>query len=470
MVDQNALLRQLPSVDELIKHKAFTELIQAHGHDVVTGCIRDAVAATRLAVIEHTVYEINKDALIADIDIRVMEKVQFGTLPVVNATGVVLHTNLGRAPAPQAVATHVAEIIRRYNTVEFDLTSGSRGDRGAAVERFLVELTGAQASLVVNNNAAAMLLALQTLCQNEEVIVSRGELVEIGGAFRIPEVLETSGATLREVGTTNKTRLSDYERAINENTGALLKVHTSNYRIVGFSESVELKDLVSLGQKHDLPVIYDLGSGAFFDLAPYDIKDEPGVHDGLASGADLICFSGDKLLGGPQAGIIIGKKTYVDRLRRHPLMRALRVDKMTLAALEAMLRIYLDEEQAKKDIPVYAMLGQSLAELKDRATTLATRLKDLGVEIDVVESKAVLGGGSAPDREFPSYALSLKATEALSSAHAAEQLRRLEVPIIGYIEDDALNFDLRTVFAEEEDYLVEALVEIAGPEEDEEDA
>lgn len=468
-MDRQALLRQLPSVDQLIKHEAFSDLIATHGHDVVTSCIRDAVAATRRAILEHTLLEMNEDALLADIDIRVMEKVQFGTTRVINATGVVLHTNLGRAPAPESVASHVTEIIRRYNTTEYDLVSGSRGNRGKAVERFLIELTGAEASLVVNNNAAAVLLTLQALCKGREVIVSRGELVEIGGAFRIPEVLETSGARLKEVGTTNKTRANDYARAIDEETGALLKVHTSNYRIVGFAEEVKLDELASLGATFDLPVIYDLGSGAFFDLTPYGIKDEPVVKESLASGADLVCFSGDKLLGGPQAGIIVGKKQWIDKLRRHPLMRALRVDKMTLAALEATLKIYLDEEQAKKEIPVYSMLSLSLDELKTRAEDLKTRLSKRGVDLDLIESKAVLGGGTAPDRAFSSYALALRASETFSPARAADQLRRLEIPIIGRIEDDALCFDLRTVFNDEEDYLVESIVEIALAEDEIED-
>lgn len=370
---------------------------------------------------------------------------------VINATGVVLHTNLGRAPLSPRAAAAVGEAARGYSNLEYDLSARRRGRRGAAVESLLCALTGAEAALVVNNNAAAVMLILGAMTKGKEVVISRGELVEIGGSFRVPEIMEQSGSILVEVGSTNKTHLSDYEKAITENTGAFLKVHTSNFRILGFTESVPTKDMVEVAHAHGLPVIHDLGSGVFVNLEQFGILDEPTVQQCLDAGVDVLSFSGDKLLGGPQAGIIIGKKKYIDQMKKHPLTRALRVDKMTLAALEATLRLYLDPRDAMEEIPTLKMLAVTLEQLEAKANRLrdAIAAKTSGCALSVIEELGQVGGGSVPTQMLKSRVVAI-VPSAISVMELEKRLRACPVPVIGRINKDQYLLDVRTI--EESDF------------------
>lgn len=373
---------------------------------------------------------------------------------VLNATGVVLHTNLGRALLPKEVAKSVAELACVYNNLEFDLKTGQRGSRHSHAEELIRSLTGAEAALAVNNNAAAVLLVLDTLAKGREVIVSRGQLVEIGGSFRIPAVMEKSGCFLREVGATNRTHLRDYAEAITENTAALMKVHNSNFRMTGFCKEVPLRDMATLARDHGLPLIEDLGSGTLFDFGaagfPY-LADEPTVRQVLDQGADIVTFSGDKLLGGPQAGIIAGKKQYIDLLKKNPLVRALRLDKMTLAALEGTLRLYLDPELARRGIPTLRMLLLDGAALKDSARRLARRLKKSLAGLATVSLQpdaSRVGGGAFPEQDLPTT-LVLVRPLACSAADLRDRLLRTDIPLVGRMDNDALALDPRTLDAEE---------------------
>ena len=370
---------------------------------------------------------------------------------VINATGVVLHTNLGRAPLSPRAAAAVGEAARGYSNLEYDLSARRRGRRGAAVESLLCALTGAEAALVVNNNAAAVMLILGAMTKGKEVVISRGELVEIGGSFRVPEIMEQSGSILVEVGSTNKTHLSDYEKAITENTGAFLKVHTSNFRILGFTESVPTKDMVEVAHAHGLPVIHDLGSGVFVNLEQFGILDEPTVQQCLDAGVDVLSFSGDKLLGGPQAGIIIGKKKYIDQMKKHPLTRALRVDKMTLAALEATLRLYLDPRDAMEEIPTLKMLAVTLEQMEAKANRLrdAIAAKSSGCALSVIEELGQVGGGSVPTQMLKSRVVAI-VPSAISVMELEKRLRACPVPVIGRINKDQYLLDVRTI--EESDF------------------
>jgi len=384
---------------------------------------------------------------------------------VINATGVILHTNLGRAPLCREALERVVEVARGYSNLEYDLEKGERGLRYDHVRRLLCALAGAEDALVVNNNAAAVLLVLNSLAEGKEAIVSRGELIEIGGEFRIPEVMAKSGARLKEVGTTNRTRLTDYEEAIGPETGLILKVHTSNFRIMGFTEEAELSSLVAIGKKHDLPVMDDLGSGCFIELDRYGLEREPTVRDCIATGVDVVTFSGDKLLGGPQAGIILGKREILERVRRNPLNRALRIDKLTLAALEATMVKYLRPAEALADIRVLKALTEPLEAVRKRSKRLATLLRrslPAGVSVTLMEGASMAGGGALPTREIPTALIGIRATQ-LSSAALEERLRRGETPIIVRVADDRVLLDLRTVdageFPEIRDALKAALTE-----------
>ncbi|MDI6871693.1 MAG: L-seryl-tRNA(Sec) selenium transferase [Bacillota bacterium] len=380
---------------------------------------------------------------------------------VVNATGIILHTNLGRAVLARAARQLLAEVGEGYSNLEFDLRTGERGSRHAHVAGLLSEITGAEAGLVVNNNAAAVLLILDTLASGKEVIVSRGQLVEIGGAFRIPEVLARSGARLVEVGTTNKTRLADYERAITAETALLLKVHTSNFRVIGFTAEVPLAELVSLGRKRGLPVVEDLGSGVLVDLSRYGLPAEPAVQQSVAAGADLVTFSGDKLLGAAQAGVIVGRAELVGRLARNPLMRALRVDKLTLAALEATLRLYRNPELALREVPTLAMLTRPAEEVKEAAERLAARAREvLGQRagVEVVPDPTEAGGGSLPGAEVPSWAVGITpGPEVGSLEECLARLRSADPPVIAHVAQGRLLLNLRTVLPGEEDLILAAL-------------
>jgi len=379
---------------------------------------------------------------------------------VINATGILLHTNLGRAPLAEAAARAVYETARGYVNLELDLESGRRAHRQETVRDWLVHLTGAPSATVVNNNAAATMLVLHALAYRREVVVSRGQLVEIGGSFRIPEIMRASGAKLREVGTTNITRLADYEGAIGPRTAALLRVHTSNYRIRGHTESVALADLVQLAHARGLYAIDDIGSGALIDYAPLGLAGEPLVRDSLAAGADLVLFSGDKLLGGPQAGIVLGREHLIARLEKDPLYRAFRVDKMTLAALEATLRLYLDPQRLARELPLLVRVQTPVAELRRRAEMLAYSLESLpGVQVQVAASEAYVGGGSLPEQALPSVAVVL-AVEGMSAQELARKLRSSDPPVVARVHAEHVWLDVRAVAPEEDAWITQALRQI----------
>jgi L-seryl-tRNA(Ser) seleniumtransferase len=379
--------------------------------------------------------------------------------PVINATGVVLHTNLGRAPLLEEALHNLVEIAGGYSNLELNLETGERGSRYEHVEDLLCRISGAESGLAVNNNAGAVLLALNSLAEGKEVIVSRGQLVEIGGSFRIPDVMKKSGARLVEVGTTNRTHLRDYEQAVTENTALLLKVHTSNYRILGFTSEVSLKELAELGRAKGLPVMEDLGSGCFIDLAPYGIEHEPTVQETLQAGVDVVTFSGDKLLGGPQAGIILGKKRFIDLIKKNPLNRALRIDKLTLAGLESTLRVYLDPDRVVKVLPALGMLTCPLEELEKRARRFQRRLaRELssGAKMTIREESSQVGGGALPLQTLPTRVVAIRPLR-ISAASLEERLRRNRPPVIARVKEEEVLLDLRTVAEEEEKILLEAV-------------
>ena len=448
------LLRKIPKVDELLRSPALAETLSHYGERAVTDAIRAELDTLRQQILSGQVTVLPEQYVLCQ---QIILRVQRAALPsfrrVLNGTGIILHTNLGRACLSETAALAVYEASRSYSNLEFDLETGKRGSRYSHVENILCRLTGAESALVVNNNAAAVLLVLSALTQGGQVIVSRGELVEIGGSFRIPEIMESCGAQLKEVGATNKTHLRDYENAINEHTKALMKVHTSNYRIIGFSETPVLSQLVELGYNHNLPVIEDLGSGCLVNLHRFGIHDEPSVQDSLKAGVDVVSFSGDKLLGGPQAGIILGKKKYLDILKKHPLNRAMRVDKMTLAALEATLQTY--ENGKEEEIPVIGMLAASEDSLRQKAEKLAAMLHTAGIEAEILPTEGRVGGGSVPNHALPSYAVAFhRDVNALE-----EKLRHGNPPIIGRIHEGKYLLDVRTLFEEDFPTIVETIKE-----------
>lgn len=384
---------------------------------------------------------------------------------VVNATGVVVHTNLGRSLLHESAVAAVAEACRCYSNLEFDLSTGKRGSRYSHVEALLCSLTGAEAAVVVNNNAAAVLLILESLAKGREVIVSRGQLVEIGGSFRVPEVMAKSGAVLREVGATNRTHLRDYEAAIGPDTGAIMRVHASNFRMVGFTKEVPLAELVELGRTHGLPVIDDLGGGNLFDFAQVGLPGEPTVQRTVADGADVVSFSGDKALGGPQAGIIVGKRKFIDIIRKNPLNRALRIDKMTLAALEATLRLYLDPDLTRREVPTLAMICATAAELKTKAGKLARLLRKslgslYGVELKAGASQ--VGGGTFPERDLPTTLVCLTPTDGSNLEGLRARLLATDPPVVGRVEEDRFCLDVRTLGDTEFQLVARALAQAAG--------
>lgn len=448
------LLRALPKVDVLCHAQELTSLREEHGDKAVVESVRQVLAALRQDILLDKIQALpSADVLHHRIRDCVMQNALPSLRNVINGTGIILHTNLGRACLSEKAAQAAVNTARRYSNLEYDIPNGQRGSRYVHVESQLCRLTGAESALVVNNNAAAVLLVLSALTQGGQVIVSRGELVEIGGSFRIPEIMEACGAQLKEVGATNKTHLADYEGAIRPETKALMKVHTSNYRIVGFSETPDLADLVKLGHTHDLPVLEDLGSGCLVNLANYGIFDEPSVQDSLKAGVDIVSFSGDKLLGGPQAGIILGKKIYVDKLKKHPLTRAMRVDKMTLAALEATLTSY--ESGRLEEIPVLNMLSASPDMLKSKAQLLAAQLQEAGIPVSVIPVQGQVGGGSVPNHDLASYAVAF--TENVNELE--EKLRLGLHPIVGRIHAGNYLLDVRTLWEEDFPTIVNAVKE-----------
>jgi L-seryl-tRNA(Ser) seleniumtransferase len=389
-----------------------------------------------------------------------LEQSRQAPLPqVINATGILLHTGLGRSPLSNSAISAIALASFSYTPLEIDLRSGERGYRVDVVREKLCELTGSESATVVNNNAAALLITLSTLAAGKSAIVSRGELIEIGGSFRLPEIMAASGAQLKEVGTTNKTRISDYAAAINDTTGILLKVHPSNYQLSGFTQSVSIAELVALGRSHNLPVIHDIGSGALWDLTPIGCGDEPVARDSIEAGADLVLFSGDKLLGGPQAGVIVGSRQLVERIEHHPLARALRVDKLTLAALSATLSSLAHPQTAAREVPLWMMIATSTKELQQRARRVADEVKSRtnGTIVDVMTTTAYLGGGSLPNQRLESVAVTLAGGHT-SEQELAQRLRAGAPPVVGRLEQGRVIIDLRAILPNQDENLIDALV------------
>lgn len=458
------LLRKLPKVDELLMDERVAEASCNLLREQVVDVIRTVIETVRREILgsdealdeSYVSYDMVVDKVIQAVRNSHVKSLR----RVINGTGVVLHTNLGRAKLSKSAMEAVAEVADKYSTLEYDPIKGGRGSRHVHVEKVIEKITGAEAAMVVNNNAAATMICLAAMGRGKEMVISRGELVEIGGSFRIPEIMEESGAHLAEVGTTNKAKLSDYRGRINENTGAIMKVHTSNYKIIGFTEEVPLKELVKLGREENLPVIYDMGSGLMINLRDYGIE-EPTVREAMADGADIILFSGDKLLGGPQGGVIIGKKKYIDMMKSHPLARILRVDKMTLSAMEATFKEYYDDENAKEKIPVLSMLTRSEEKLKTDAEKLLEMIKKEAPALDakVEATEDVVGGGSAPATVLKGYSVSVQWNEA-SSQEIERRLRMDDLPIIVRINRDKVLFDVRTIAEDEYRIIADRLKRI----------
>jgi L-seryl-tRNA(Ser) seleniumtransferase len=444
------ILSGIPSVDELLKSREGAQWLSAFPRAVVIQAIRTVLEAEREKILGGEASEISSEVLYDGIFTEIKKLSSYSLLPLINATGIVLHTNLGRAVLSEEALENIAKIGRGYSNLEYDLETGKRGKRHFHTKRLLRTITGAEDALIVNNNAAAVLLCLNTMAKGREVIVSRSELVEIGGSFRVPDVMAASNAVLREIGTTNKTHLHDYADAVNENTALVLKVHQSNYRIIGFTSDVGTEELVMLGKKKNIPVMYDLGSGCLADLRSYGIQTEPAVQEIIKTGVDVVCFSGDKLLGGPPGGIIVGKKKYIEKMQKNPLARALRVDKLTIAAFEATLMAYMDIEAAKNTVPVLKMLFQAPEEIKHRAMTIAAALRKSvkTADIRVVQDRSKAGGGSLPEAEFQTFAVQI-GSGVVSVNELERRLRQGLPPVIARIREDALLLDARTVMDNE---------------------
>lgn len=454
------LLRSLPKVDELLNNNEIKPHIDLIGREPVVKAIREAIDHLRQKILAGEDIDSVDDAVMKLIKGYLSKLETYSLKRVLNGTGIVLHTNLGRARLADIAVERVSQIAKNYSNLEYNLEEAKRGIRYSHVEDILKKITKAEDALIVNNNAAAVLLALSTLAKGREAIVSRGQLIEIGGSFRIPDVMELSGCYLKEVGTTNKTHIKDYKNAINENTAVLLKVHTSNYKILGFSEEVSTEDMVKIGNKNSIPVIEDLGSGMIIDASNFGLSYEPTVPEVISQGADVVTFSGDKLLGGPQAGIIVGKKEYIQKMKKNQLNRALRIDKMTLAALEATLKLYLDEKLAIENIPVMKMLSLSEEELKERANKLKDQLNasatDL-LKVEITRLSGQVGGGALPLDKTNSFGLAINPIK-ISVTEYEKDLRKLDTPLIAMIDHDTLLVDLRTIHPLEEPELIEALL------------
>jgi L-seryl-tRNA(Ser) seleniumtransferase len=480
------LYRRLPSVDDLLREPEVSRLVEQEGHAAVAEAARSVLSRLREEIsagnLDSTGVNLALSGLSEAVGRQLRVNLSYSLRPVINATGVILHTNMGRAPLAPTALEHVREIAGTYSNLELNVAAGERGKRDVHVDHlFRKLLAGGDAekvhgsarrarrgesgdphdisTIVVNNNAAAVLLALNTLAEGGEVIVSRGELVEIGGSFRIPEVMVKSGAGLREVGTTNRTRLSDYERAINLRTRALLRVHRSNFQITGFVSQPALEELVAVSRKHSIPLIEDLGSGALFDLESVGISGEPGVVASLKAGVDVVCYSGDKLLGGPQAGMVSGRRDLVARMRSNSLFRALRVDKLTYAALEATLLAYVKQDH--DSIPTLRMLRLSKEEIGWRIEAVVARLESRALSIEIVDGESVVGGGAAPSAVLPTRLLAITVKD-LSADELAARLRASDCPIIARVEEGRVLLDLRTVFPEQDEIVAKALASLAA--------
>ena len=454
------LLSQIPAINKILLLDEIKELINTYTEVAIKSAIKQYIEEIKQAILNEELSEVPSLSKIVGEVARIVEKEDKNSLRrVINATGTILHTNLGRSLLSEKIKENIESVAFNYSNLEFDIDNKKRGSRYVHLIDIIKKLTDAEDVLVVNNNAAAVLLTLNTLVKDQEIIVSRGELVEIGGAFRIPEIIKLSGGVPVEVGTTNKTHLKDYENAISEETGALLKVHTSNYKILGFTESVSNEEISYLARENELVSINDLGSGQFVDFSKFGLPYEPTVKEILDNGIDIVTFSGDKLLGGPQAGIIVGKKKYIEKMKKNQLTRALRVDKMTLASLEATLKLYLDEKEALEHIPTLHMISLSKERLFGKADVLKTKLSSLDFDIRIEEDKAEVGGGSYPVSYLESVAVKLTHRK----LHATEIERRLlevEIPIITRIKDNSIILDMRTLRTREFDIVKAALEEV----------
>ena len=454
------LLSQIPAINKILLLDEVKSLIQEYSEVGVKSAIKNYIDEIKQEILNEELHEVPSLENIVEVVTQIVKSEDKNSLRrVINATGTILHTNLGRSLLSQKIKENIESVAFNYSNLEFDIDNKKRGSRYVHLIDIIKKLTGAEDVLVVNNNAAAVLLTLNTLVKDKEIVVSRGELVEIGGAFRIPEIIKLSGGTPVEVGTTNKTHLKDYENAITDNTGALLKVHTSNYKIVGFTKEVSNEEISYLASENELVSINDLGSGQFVDFSRFGLPYEPTVKEVLDSGIDIVTFSGDKLLGGPQAGIIVGKKEYIEQMKKNQLTRALRVDKMTLAALEATLKLYLDEKEALEHIPTLHMISLSKERLFAKAEVLKTRLSDLDFKITVAEDKAEVGGGSYPASYLDSVVVKLEHPR-LSATDIERRLLEVEIPIITRIKDNELIFDMRTLRTREFDLVKQALIEV----------
>lgn len=455
------LLRALPKIDEILS--IFDEnFLNTNGREVVVTTLREIIDENRKAILKEEVnYTLTKEDAKSECEKRLLKKREKNLKRVINGTGVVIHTNLGRSLLSEEATEAIASVASSYSNLEYDLEKGARGSRYSLLEEVIKEITGAEDALVVNNNASAIMLVLNSLCENTEVVVSRGQLVEIGGSFRIPDVMKFSRAKLVEVGTTNRTHLYDYEDGITEKTGALLKVHTSNFKIVGFTKEVSVKELCDLGKARNIPVIEDIGSGVLIDLSKYGLEKESTVIESLEAGVDVVTFSGDKMLGGAQAGIIVGKKKFIEKIKRNQLTRALRVDKFTLAALEITLKHYLNEKEAIEKIPTLHMMTLSKEEIKKRAERFIEMTKSLKAyyNFSIEQGFSTVGGGSMPDSKLETYLVKIS-SENMNEVSLERKLRGYEIPIIVRVYNGSVCIDLRTILEKDYEVIFNALKEI----------
>jgi L-seryl-tRNA(Ser) seleniumtransferase len=461
------MLRSLPAVDELLRQEAMSDAVETYPRTLVVRAIRNVLDRNRQAILRGEVAlepeELNQAHLVNEILGELEHLASFALHRVVNGTGIIVHTNLGRSLLCQDALDRLQLIGSGYSNLEYDLAEGKRGSRYIHAEAILCEITGAEGALVVNNNAGAVVLALNTLAQGREVVVSRGQLVEIGGSFRIPEIMARSGGLLREVGCTNRTHLNDYEKAIGPETALLLDVHASNYQIIGFTAEVALREMVELGRRHGIPVMQDLGSGCFVDVSRFGLQGEPLVQDSVRSGVDVITFSGDKLLGGTQAGIILARKELITEFKRNPLTRALRVDKLTLAALEATLRLYRDEDAAIQAIPTLKMIATDLKTLEDRARGLVEALRaniPESIGLEIIDGSSMVGGGSLPVQNLPTKLVAISSKD-MSAARLEISFRGHVTPVIGRVEQELFLLDVRTLLPGDEEIIVAAGAQLA---------
>jgi len=463
-MDTQDRLRRLPKVDEALKDPLIAEELADKPRQVVLDALRDAIDQTRARVLSDEDFDFTAEDVLREAKVRIALRSRRSLSRVINATGIIVHTNLGRSPLSEKAADAVREVATGYSTLEYDVQTGERGSRHVHCEELICRLTGADAAMAVNNNAAAVMLGIAALARGGEAIVSRGQLVEIGGSFRIPDIMAESGATMVEVGTTNKTHLSDYANAITENTRLILKVHSSNFQVVGFTEEVEIPALVALGAEHGIPIFEDQGSGVLVDLREYGLPHEPTVGESIAQGAPLVSCSGDKLLGGPQAGILAGNSDIIHKLKQHPMARALRLDKMTLAALEVTLRSYMDLDRALQEIPTLRMLTMPIDEVAVRAKALAEHVTSIcgdRIEVEVAEDVARAGGGALPMADIPTVVVRL-VPRAMSETELQERLRLGDPSIVARVREGALIVDLRTLQEGEDVLIAEALGKLFG--------